>query len=253
MAEPHNFYLAPEDWAEPFTLRGPEAHHLGRVLRIKAGEQVRLLDGLGRAGLFTVAEVGKKEVRLTLEREEISPAPRVRCTLAAGFSKALRRGWFLEKSVELEAHRLWFWQGDYSQASLPDMEKSGWRADLLAGAKQCGNPRLPELALVKGGVAELAERARHFDRAFMLYEGDTQGRMLEKSDLAVPGDILLVVGPEGGFSPREVEMLQTAGVAPVSLGNRILRWETAAVLTLGLAWWAGQFEGLRPLSPSAGG
>ncbi len=240
MADPHSFYLAPDEWAEPFILRGPEAHHLCRVLRIKAGERVRLLDGLGRTGLFTVAEVGKKDARLTPESEEFHPLPGTRCTLAAGFSKALRRGWFLEKSVELEAHRLWFWQGDYSQAALPDVEKSAWRADLLAGAKQCGNPRLPELSLVRGGVAELAERAKAFDRAFMLYEGDTGGRMLDKVDLAAPGEILLVVGPEGGFSPREVDLLAAAGVAPVSLGERILRWETAAILTLGLAWWARQ-------------
>ena len=240
MADFHTFYLAPEEWTEPFALRGAEAHHAGRVLRIKPGERIRLFDGLGRMGLFLVRDVGKKEIGLARESEEVFPLPAARCTLAAGFSKALRRSWFLEKSVELEAHRLWFWQGDHSQAALPDMEKSGWHAELLAGAKQCGNPRLPELSLIKGGVAELADRKGAFDRAFMLYEGDTKGRMLEKDDLSAPGDILLVVGPEGGFSPREVELLAAAGVAPVSLGTRILRWETAAILTLGLAWWARQ-------------
>ena len=64
--------------------------------------------------------------------------------------------------------------------------------------------------------------------------------MLRREDLTAPGDILLVVGPEGGFSPREAALLQEAGITAVSLGDRVLRWETAAVLTLGLAWWARQ-------------
>ncbi len=240
MADPHSFYLEPELWSEPFLLRGSEAHHAGRVLRLKAGDRIRLFDGLGRLGLFSILEVGKKELHLAPEHQELVPPPATRCTLAAGFSKALRRSWFLEKSVELEAARIWLWQADFSQAALPDVEKSGWRAELIAGAKQCGNPRLPELTLLRHGVEELAGRRSEFNRAFMLYEGDTQGRMLQAEDLRGPGDLLLVVGPEGGFSPREAGLLAEADIAPVSLGSRILRWETAAILTLGLAWWARQ-------------
>jgi 16S rRNA (uracil1498-N3)-methyltransferase len=78
------------------------------------------------------------------------------------------------------------------------------------------------------------------DRAFLLYEGDTGGRLLTRRDLADPGDLLLIVGPEGGFSPGEVRCLTAGGAAAVSLGARVLRWETAAVLTLGMAWWARQ-------------
>jgi len=73
-----------------------------------------------------------------------------------------------------------------------------------------------------------------------IHEGDTGGRLLSREDLRSPGAVLLVVGPEGGFSPREAEELAAAGIAPVSLGKRVLRWETAAVLTLGIAWWARQ-------------
>ena len=182
----------------------------------------------------------KKQVSLDLLEETKAVRAETRCTLAAGFSKALRRGWFLEKAVELEAAALWFWQGEYSQASLPDMEKESWHAALIAGAKQCGNPFLPELRALPGGVTALAKRRGEFQRAFLLYEGDTNGRMLGKEDLQEPGDILLIIGPEGGFSPAEAQVLIEAGITPVSLGKRILRWETAAVLTLGLAFWARQ-------------
>lgn len=240
MATIHNFYLSPEAWRPPFQLEGSEAHHLTRVLRIKAGAVVRLFDGLGRHGLFRVEAVSKGMASLTLQSEKAEARPTVRCTLAAGFSKALRRGWFMEKAVELEAAALWFWQGDYSQAALPEAEKDSWRASLIAGAKQCGSARLPELSMLQGGVSALAERRASFDRAFLLYEGETGGRLLRRADLIDSGDVLLVVGPEGGFSPREATLLQKADIMPVSLGGRVLRWETAAVLTLGLAWWARQ-------------
>lgn len=240
MATLHSFYLAPDLWRPPFVLAGPEAHHLARVLRIKPGSTVRLFDGLGRYGLFRVESVEKAGVSLDRQSEELAPPPAVRCTLAAGFSKALRRGWFMEKTVELEAAAVWFWQGDFSQATLPETEKESWRASLIAGAKQCESAWLPELRMLQGGVATLAEEARSFDRAFLLYEGETGGRLLQREDLRAPGSVLLVVGPEGGFSPREHAALEGAGIVPVSLGKRVLRWETAAVLTLGLAWWARQ-------------
>jgi len=250
MAAPHSFYLRPESWREPFTLDADESHHLVRVLRLKAGAQVRLFDGRGRQGIFRVLVAAKSGVTLTRESESRVPEPPVRCTLAAGFSKALRRGWFMEKAVELEAAALWFWQGEHSQAALPEAEKASWRASLIAGAKQCQSAWLPEFFLIQGGVRGLIARRGEFDRALVLYEGDTGGRILRREDLAAsgdpgggryaPGSLLLVVGPEGGFSAAEVAALQNAGVEAVSLGKRILRWETAAVLTLGMAWWARQ-------------
>ena len=239
MATVHTFFLEPANWHAPFTLQGAEAHHLSRVLRVRKGETVRLLDGQGRLGFFSVASIEKNHVLLSLEQEELTPRPPA-CTLAAGYSKALRRGWFLEKAVELEAGALWFWQGDYSQASLPDTEKEAWQGSLVAGAKQSVNPWLPHMESVAGGAAAVAARAKNFDRAFLLYEGETEGRLLTQQDLAGSDSTLLVIGPEGGFSPAEVTTFIEAGIVPVSLGKRILRWETAAVLVLGMAWWARQ-------------
>ncbi|MCL1939970.1 MAG: 16S rRNA (uracil(1498)-N(3))-methyltransferase [Desulfovibrionaceae bacterium] len=240
MATLHSFYLLPESWREPFSLDAAESHHLVRVLRLKPGAQVRLFDGRGRHGLFRVATAAKSGVLLEQESEAFEREPSVRCTLAAGFSKALRRGWFMEKAVELEASSLWFWQGEHSHASLPEAEKDSWKASLIAGAKQCRSAWLPEFSLIKGGVRGLVARRDEFDRALLLYEGDTGGRLVRREDLSAPGSLLLVVGPEGGFSANEAVVLQEAGVEAVSLGKRVLRWETAAVLTLGMAWWARQ-------------
>ncbi len=241
MATLHSFYLPPEKWVAPYVLQEDEAHHLVRVLRVKQGDTVRLFDGIGRFGLFTVDKTDKKSAYLSPQNEPtLVPAPQVQCTIAAGYSKAVRRSWFLEKAVELEASALWFWQGDYSQAKLPSAEKNTWQASLIAGAKQCENPWLPELKMLYHGVEEIIANAHSFTKVFVLYEGETGGKLLTKEDLSEAGSVLLIVGPEGGFSPKETALLQQAGIAHVSLGDSILRWETAAILTLGLAWWARQ-------------
>ena len=240
MATLHSFYLPPELWGPPFTLEGPEAHHLDRVLRLPPGRTIRLFDGEGRSGLFCIEKKNKKNIFLERLEETLAPRPPVEITLACGFSKALRRGWFLEKAVELEASALWLWQGDHSQCSLPDKEKQTWKANLVSGAKQCENPWLPSLRMLPGGVADLVAEKPAFTTACMLYEGDTKGAMLTRELLEKPGKTLLVIGPEGGFSPNEAETLAQAGIQAVSLGNRVLRWETAAIMALGLAWWARQ-------------
>lgn len=240
MATLHSFFLAPERWQAPYTLDAAESHHLARVLRIKAGTTVCLFDGAGRQGLFCVESAGKSGAVLRMESETFVPSPAVRCTLAAGFSKSLRRSWFMEKAVELEAAAVWFWQGEYSQASLPESEKDTWRGTLLAGAKQCESAWLPELALIQGGAAGLAEHIAGFDRVFLLHERNAGGRLIRREDLREAENIMLIVGPEGGFSEKETALLLQAGATAVSLGDRVLRWETAAVAALGLAWWARQ-------------
>ncbi|MDR1489317.1 MAG: 16S rRNA (uracil(1498)-N(3))-methyltransferase [Desulfovibrio sp.] len=235
-----SFYLAPEAWRAPYLLDPSESRHLSKVLRLRNGALVRLFDGCGRFGVFRVEDAGGRQVCLSLVSEGREVEGKSRCTLAAAFSKALRRGWFMEKCVELGAFAVWFWQGDYSQAALPDTGKESWKAALIAGAKQCEAARVPELALIKGGAEAVIARRAGFSRAYLLYEGDTGGRLLGLPDLSAPGDLLLVLGPEGGFSPREVEAFAGADFLPVSLGERVLRWETAAVLTLGMAYMARQ-------------
>ena len=151
----------------------------------------------------------------------------------------MRRSWLLEKAVELEARALWFWQAKRSQTPVPEESKESWQAQLIAGAKQCRNPWLPEIETMPGGVGELIAAARNFKHCFMLHEDHDRGRALALDDLTPTESPLFILGPEGGFALEETQALLAAGIEPVTLGNRILRWETAALLCLGLAWWNG--------------
>ena len=236
----HTFFLPADDWQEPYQVTGAEARHLVTVLRIKTGETIRLLDGEGREGVFRVAEAGKRQVLLDPQNICIHERPAGRPTLAVGYGRGVRRGWLLEKAVELEAAAVWFWQADRSQGKVPEENKETWLSQMTAGAKQSNNPWLPELATLPDGVDGLIRARTGFDKSYVLWEGDTKGAILSVRDLSPAADALYTLGPEGGFSAREASLLTEAGSTPVSLGDRILRWETAAILTLGIAWWARQ-------------
>jgi len=237
------FYLPPEAWREPYRLEGNEARHATRVLRLRAGDEIRLLDGQGREGAFRITGSAGRGVELELLGLRLHPRPASRPILAAAWTKAARRGWILEKAVEFEAAGIWLWQAQRSQFPMPPDIGENWRNQLIAGAKQCRNPWLPEVRLVPGGVRELIAAASGCERRFALLESDhCPAAALTPDAIGLDGVTVYAVGPEGGFAPDEVRALRDAGFCGVTLGRRVLRWETAAVLCLGLHWWKGQLE-----------
>lgn len=235
------FFLPSDQWREPYCLDAEESRHLSKVLRIRKGEDIRILDGCGREGWFRVAEIGKKGVRLELIQSWMHPEPQSGVILAAAWTKAARHSWILEKAVELEAKAIWFWQAERSQFPVPDQVKETWRAQLVAGSKQCRNPYLPEIRVFPGGVQDVIravdalpddpQRILPVESGFSFVSGVTDDH------LAKDRPTVCVIGPEGGYAPHEVDNLLQAGFQPVTLGRRVLRWETAAVLCLGLFWW----------------
>lgn len=246
----HRFYLAPEGWPEgpggEALLEGGEAVHLAQALRLGTGAEVTLLDGRGRSGLFAVAECGKKKVRLVCRSLDIAPEPAARAIIALAFSKAVRRGFFMEKAVELGASGVWLWQGDHSQGRLPADARESWQKQMIAGAKQCGNPWLPDIRVLSGGIGEVIAASEGFTLRILPWELQDGSAMLTPDMAGQPGTTLYVIGPEGGFSPRELDALRAAAFRTVSLGRRILRCETAATLCLGIHWWASHLTTNRP-------
>lgn len=238
----HRFYLPPERWASPsgIVIDGQEARHMTQALRLRAGDDVVLLDGQGRIGRCRISRTDKKQALLELLEDRVVPRPASLPVMALAFSKAVRRGFFAEKAAELGAHAVWLWQGDFSQGKLPPQAAETWRAQMIAGIKQSGNPWLPDVQVLGGGADELTQRAARADRRILPWELEKTSAIIEPSRLGLPGVTVYAIGPEGGFSPRELEALDAAGFARISLGDRILRCETAATLCLGLHWWASQ-------------
>lgn len=240
----HTFYLPPGQWSGRLELSGAEAHHMGRVLRLHPGDEVLVLDGEGREALCRISAIGRQSALLNIVEEKRYPRPEAGVVLAVGWGKEARRGWILEKSVELEAAGLWFWQARRSQFPVPADAKETWHASLVAGAKQCRNPWLPELRTLPGGVEELIRASQNFEHRQVLLESGLPGQSFMSADvLGLPGKTLCVIGPEGGFTPEEAERLIDAGFQALSMGERVLRWETAAMMALGLHWWKRQHPG----------
>ncbi|MBQ7584708.1 MAG: 16S rRNA (uracil(1498)-N(3))-methyltransferase [Desulfovibrionaceae bacterium] len=231
------FYLPPS-WSEEVLLTGQEAHHLQKVLRLKVGDLVTLIDGQGSQGDFEILAQNSKGVRLKVQSQKTLPKPSSCPIMALALSKAVRRGFFMEKAVELGAGGIWLWQGDQSQGKLGDNLKETCQRQMIAGAKQSRNPWLPEIQVFSGGLKELIKEASAIQQRVLPWELESTVNLITPNLLGREGKTLYVIGPEGGFSKAELDLLEEEHFVKVSLGGRILRCETAAVLCLGLHFWA---------------
>jgi len=242
MARRNSFFLPPEAWparsGDTVRLDGGEAHHIHTVLRSRVGDEVRLFDGDGHEGAFRILSLRKNRAELEALSLAEHPAPTSGVTLAIGWGKSKRRPYLFEKAVELKALGLAFWTASRSQGEPPDEAKESWRDKCVQAAKQCGNPFLPRLALLPG-IPELLAFAAGFDRCYLAWEAEEATAPLTPGHLAGCRS-LVVIGPEGGLELDEARALIDGGFAPVTLGNSILRWETAATYCLSLGFFAGQ-------------
>ncbi len=243
MVRLNTFYLPSDRWpdavGDAVPLDGPEARHMGTVLRTEKGREVRLFDGSGRVGLFTVLDIGKSRAMLEARTLEILPAPTSGVTLAIAWGKSKRRSYLFEKTVELNGNGLVFWQAARSQGSVPPAPKETWTDKCVQAAKQCGNPHLPALATVPRGIDGLIDMTDAYDHCLLAWEAGEIFAPLTPSALS-KGRTLVVIGPEGGFDRQEAERLTGGGFEPVTLGDSILRWETAATYCLSLAFFGAQ-------------
>ncbi len=232
MFNPPTFFLEPEMWQEPFRLEKNEARHLSRVLRIRTGEKIRLIDGQGREGIFLVSSIKKNEVTLAKESLSVWPEPESKVHLALAWNKSFRRSWLLEKAVEIGVWKIVLWQARHSQGRTVNASMENWRGKMIAAAKQSRNPWIPELVFLHHGVEEITWYCRDIKNRILLWEKEEDTGLVEYYQSVSPLEKIIVVGPEGGLAGEEVQLLTKAGFISLSLGPRVLRWETAALAPL---------------------
>ncbi|SNR58594.1 16S rRNA (uracil1498-N3)-methyltransferase [Haloechinothrix alba] len=219
-------------------LAGDEARHAVTVLRIRAGEHLVLTDGRGGATACAAAEVrpGRHpELAVTvLDRWQEEP-PALRVTVAQALVKGDRGELAVELATEAGADTIVPWQAERCVARWdgPGRAAKGgarWLSTARAAAKQARRLWVPEIAepVDTAGLCDLVGRAR---AALVLDAG--AGVSLREVALPDSGELVVVVGPEGGISDRELEVLGEAGARPVRLGSTVLRASTAAAVTLG--------------------
>ncbi|MDV7213480.1 16S rRNA (uracil(1498)-N(3))-methyltransferase [Azotobacter beijerinckii] len=210
-----------------------QAHYIGRVLRLAAGDAVQLFDGSGQEFIGELAEVGKKSVQVELREQcaGLAESP-LRIHLGQGLSRGERMDWAIQKATELGVAEITPIVSERCEVRLKDERAdkrlAHWRQIAISACEQCGRSLLPaihppillgdwlertraELKLVLHPVAEpLASHAR-------------------------PGSLAFLIGPEGGLSEAEVEAARRAGYRAARLGPRVLRTETAPVVALSVA------------------
>lgn len=238
---PHRYFAA-EFTHTTAALTGPDAHHLGRVMRAKPGDTVILCDGAGFDYTAAVTAVDPDRVELRLvEKRPTAAEPSVEVTLFAGYPKQDKLEFIVQKAVELGAARVVPFFSRFCVAAPKKEEQKNARYARIAAeaAKQAGRGVIPAVELPLD-IKDLPARLAEFDLALFCYEGGGSPlRTLVKGQKR----IALITGAEGGFAPEEAEKLTAAGAVPVSLGPRILRCETAPLVALAAVMTlSGQLE-----------
>lgn len=219
-------------------LDGDEARHAVTVRRMRPGERLTLADGAGAAAacvIETVRPGRDAALELAVERRWTEPPARPRVIVAQALAKGDRGELAVELATEAGADAVLPWRAARSVARWDDGPRGAkalarWQNTVRAAAKQARRTWVPPV-LTPADTPALCETVRKSALALVL-EG-TAPRRLTEVDLPTDGDLLLVVGPEGGITEAEADALTGAGALPVRLGPTVLRTSTAAVVALG--------------------
>lgn len=216
-------------------LDGPEGRHAATVRRLRAGEQLLLTDGRGGVAQCFVAAVEGPALRLDVTSTWQEPVPSPRVIVAQGLVKGDRGELAVELATEAGADVIVPWRASRCVARWDDGPRGAkalerWRSTVRSAAKQARRSWVPEVA-EPVGTAGLSSLIQSSAGALVL-DAAGSSRLAEVS-LPAEGDLVVVVGPEGGITDEEIAAFSAAGALPVRLGNTVLRASTAAAVTLG--------------------
>lgn len=237
------------DFREPrpgdeLTLAGDEGRHAVAVRRITVGETIMLADGAGTAVRGPVLSTDKASLIMRVEDVLRTPVDRVRFIAAQALAKGDRAELAVEMMTELGVDEIVPWQASRSIVKwVPDRAErhlARWRSSAREATKQSRRYRVP-VVTVPMSTRELALRIP--ETALTLLLDESAEGALASLELPSAGDVMVVIGPEGGIAPEELAALVAAGGIAVRISDGILRTSTAGVVALAQLQ---AVEGLRP-------
>jgi 16S rRNA (uracil1498-N3)-methyltransferase len=238
----HRFYIAPDEWhPDALALTGREAHHARDVLRLNRGARLVVFNGRGREITAEISDTTSSSVQLRKLHETQTPPLRCRITLGQAIPKGKNMDLIVQKAVEIGASEIAPIISDRTVVRLSDddaaQKQAKWQTIAIEAAKQCGQNWLPYIRKPQAVAQFFAARAafdlqligslqpdaQHLKKILADYERDHRTR---------PISVLMLVGPEGDFTPAELNLARANGCHPITLGPIILRVETAAIYCL---------------------
>jgi 16S rRNA (uracil1498-N3)-methyltransferase len=238
----HRFYILPENWdLRSLILRDSEAHHARDVLRMKRGDRVVVFNGRGREITAEIVDLAKHEVRLRRLQENETPPLRCRITLGQAIPKGKNMDLIVQKAVEIGAVEI---APLISERTIVDLgpkeaeqKQVKWQQVAIEAAKQCGQNWLPAVHRPRKLKQFFSEESSHDLRLIGSLQPDALHLKQILNDWRErhgdrPSRVLMMVGPEGDFTPAELALAKTHGCLPITLGPIILRVETAAIYCL---------------------
>lgn len=237
--------LDADDEGGPRGLRldGPEGRHAADVQRIGVGDEVLVADGRGRAASCTVTAVDPGALQLRVDSLWTVEEPPLRLVLVQALAKGDRDLMAVEAATELDVDEVVPWQADRSivrwRAERAQKAHRKWQQAVQAATKQSRRVRVPGVGdLVTRG--ELVRRVAGSALTLVLHEEAEEP--LAQVSLPEQGEVLVVVGPEGGITGEELAALTAAGARPVRLGHTVLRSSTAGPAALAVLHARGRWR-----------
>ncbi len=213
------------------------ARYVGKVLRAKPGDSVRLFDGSGRDFDATITAISRQNVDLVVgESCVVATESALKLHLVQGVSRAERMDLVVQKATELGVKRITPVLTEFSvvkfDSKRADKRRDHWQKVAISAAEQCGRAKLPRIDKPISLNTWFGERTPQSDTDIILLpQATTPLLSLEKPATK----LCLLIGPEGGFSPTEADNAAAAGFTAATLGPRILRTETAALAAIAAA------------------
>lgn len=215
-----------------------DANHMISVLRMKKNDKVLVCDGQNTDYECIIKNIGKDVVELEIEKiMESKTEPHIKVTLYQGLPKADKMELIIQKCVELGVSKIVPMATDRAIVKIEDGKKSEkkierWNKISESAAKQSQRSKIPEVTEVVQFSKALEQALNENDSVIIPYENE-EGFSLKQFLTNFEGNSIAVfIGPEGGFADKEIKLVKQKGINTVTLGNRILRTETAGLVTI---------------------
>ena len=234
------FFIPPHLWKpDRMVLDGGEAHHAVDVLRLKVGDRVTVFNGQGGEATAEIVSAGKQELQLKTVHTAKTPPLTCEITLGQAIPKGKNMELIIEKATELGASRIVPLLSERTVVSMDSddalKKKQKWQRVAIEACKQCGQNWLPTVGTPQTPKA-FFEAKHQFDLmliASLQPDAKHIKEVLAESGGTGPKRVLVLVGPEGDFTPAEISLAKSHSCRPVTLGPIILRTETAALYCRG--------------------